>query len=351
MSARFQRGPGPSLVIIGSDQFNVVLDRRAAVVAVSAGVIVLAMLAAALLLGDFPISTREMLDVFLGKAEGLVSTVVLEWRLPRALAAALFGAALAVSGALFQTITRNPLASPDIMGLANGSYTGMILALIFLGGSWPLLITGSLAGGLLAAAVIYLLALRDGLQGFRFIMVGIGVSAILASFNTWLLLRVDVDVALFASAWGAGTLNNITPAVLIPTALSIIVLFCLLPLVTAPLRQLSLGDDAAASTGAAIQRSRLIAIVIAIGLVSAVTAVSGPIAFIALSAPQITRRLAGTAEIPLAATAVIGGLLLLGSDLVAQHVIPLPLPVGVVTVVFGGIYLVWLLVREARRTK
>lgn len=345
-----KHGPAPSLLVIGHERTNILLDRRAAVVALTAAAIALVLLLLALLLGDFPITPGEMLDVVLGRAEGLIRTVVLEWRLPRAIAAVLFGAALAVSGALFQTITRNPLASPDIMGLANGSYTGMILALVFLGASWPLLITGSLVGGLIAAAVIYVLALRDGLQGFRFIMVGIGVSAILASFNTWLLLRVDVDVALFASAWGAGTLNTITPAVLIPTGISIVVLFCLLPRITAPLRQLSLGEDAAASTGAAIKPARLAAIVIAIGLVSAVTAISGPIAFIALSAPQITRRLAGTAEIPLIATGVVGGLLLLASDLVAQHVIPLTVPVGVVTVVFGGLYLVWLLVREARRT-
>jgi len=343
-------GPSPSLLVIGHDRTNILVDRRAALVAVVAAAAVAVLMVLALLLGDFPLTTSEVVEVVLGHGEGLVRTVVLEWRLPRAIAAALFGAALAVSGALFQTITRNPLASPDIMGLANGSYTGMILALVFLGASWPMLVTGALTGGLVAAAVIYLLALRDGLQGFRFIMVGIGVSAILASFNTWLLLRVDVDVALFASAWGAGTLNTIIPATLIPTGACILLLFCLLPMVTAPLRQLSLGEDAAASTGAAIRPARLAAIIIAIGLVSAVTAVSGPIAFIALSAPQITRRLAGTAEIPLVATAVMGGLLLLLSDLIAQHVIPLTLPVGVVTVVLGGIYLVWLLVREARRT-
>lgn len=346
----FHRGPAASLLVIGSGRTNILVDRRAAVVAGGACLFVLVLIVLSLLLGDFPLAPSEVVDVILGGGEGLVRTVVLEWRLPRALAAVLFGAALGISGALFQTITRNPLASPDIMGLANGSYTGMILALVLLGASWPMLITGSLVGGLVAAAVIYVLALRDGLQGFRFIMVGIGVSAILASFNTWLLLRVDLDVALFASAWGAGTLNTITPATLIPTGLSILVLFAILPAVIAPVRQLSLGEDAAASTGAAIRPARLAAIVIAIGLVSAVTAVAGPIAFIALSAPQITRRLAGTAEIPLVATGVVGGLLLLVSDLVSQHVIPLTLPVGVVTVVLGGIYLVWLLVREARRT-
>ena len=344
-----RRGPTASQMVIGRGRISLLADRRAAVVAAGAGVGIIGLMMAALVLGDFPLSMAEVADVLLGRGEALVRTVVLEWRLPRAMAAVMFGAALGVSGALFQTITRNPLASPDIMGLAHGSYTGMILALVVLGGSWPMLVSGSLVGGLAAAAVIYLLALRDGLQGFRFIMVGIGISAMLASFNTWLLLRVDLDVALFASAWGAGSLNTITPTTLVPTGLSIVVLLCLLPAVTLPLRQLSLGDDAAAATGAAIRPARLGAIAIAIGLVSTVTAVCGPIAFIALSAPQISRRLAGTAEIPLAATAVIGGLLLLVSDLVAQHVIPVTLPVGVVTVVLGGLYLVWLLVREARR--
>ena len=344
-----QRGPTASLLVIGNDRANIVVDRRAVMVGLCAGVLVLGLLILALLLGDFPLTFPEIIDVFLGRGEGLTRTVVLEWRLPRAIAAVLFGAALGVSGALFQTITRNPLASPDIMGLANGSYTGMILALIFLGGSWHMLVAGSLVGGVAAATLIYLLALRDGLQGFRFIMVGIGVSAILASLNTWLLLRVDVDVALFASAWGAGTLNTITQATLLPTGLGIMVLFCLLPAVMAPLRQLSLGEDAAASSGADIAPARLGGIAIAIGLVSAVTALSGPIAFIALSAPQIARRLSRTAEIPLATTGIIGGLLLLVADLIAQHVIPLTVPVGVVTLVLGGLYLVWLLIKIDRR--
>ncbi|SHM09895.1 FecCD family ABC transporter permease [Roseibium suaedae] len=342
--------PTGTVLVIGSETTNILIDKRSGLVALAVCAVALTLVVLALLWGDFPIAVREVIDVVLGGGEGLVRTVVLEWRLPRALAALLFGAALAVSGALFQTITRNPLASPDIMGLANGSYTGMILALIFLGGSWSTLVAGSLIGGIAAAAVIYILALRDGLQGFRFIIVGIGVSAILASVNTWLLLRVELEVALFASAWGAGTLNTITAATLVPAGLAIAVLFCLLPMVLAPLRQMSLGDDAAASTGAAIKPARLAAIAIAIGLVSAVTSVAGPISFIALSAPQIARRLARSTEIPLLATGATGGVLLLASDLIAQHVIPLSLPVGVVTVVFGGVYLVLLLIREARRT-
>lgn len=314
--------------------------------------VVLAIVVAAiagLALGDYPLSTDEVIGVLTGRIDGLARTVVLDWRLPRVLAAIGFGAALGVSGAIFQTLTRNPLASPDIIGLANGSFTGMLVALLLLGGSWPALMAGSLLGGLAAAIAIFILALRQGLSGFRFIVVGIGVSAMLAAFNSWLLLRADLDVALFAAAWGAGTLNTATATVVWPALACLVVLFAVLPFAARPLRQLELGDDVAASTGVRLTRERAILIGLAVALVSAVTAVAGPIAFIALAAPQIARRLTRSPGIPLVATGLIGGVLLLASDLVAQHLIPLTVPVGVVTVVVGGLYLTQLLLRERRR--
>ncbi|WP_085512305.1 FecCD family ABC transporter permease [Plantibacter flavus] len=314
--------------------------------------VVLAIVVAAiagLALGDYPLTTDEVIGVLTGRVDGLARTVVLDWRLPRVLAAIGFGAALGVSGAIFQTLTRNPLASPDIIGLANGSFTGMLVALLLLGGSWPTLMAGSLLGGLAAAVAIFLLALRQGLSGFRFIVVGIGVSAMLAAFNSWLLLRADLDVALFAAAWGAGTLNTATATVVWPSLACLVVLFAILPFAARPLRQLELGDDVAAATGVRLTRERAILIGLAVALVSAVTAVAGPIAFIALAAPQIARRLTRSPGIPLVATGLVGGLLLLASDLVAQHLIPLTVPVGVVTVVVGGLYLTQLLLRERRR--
>lgn len=318
---------------------------------VVAAVLVTILLAglAGLAVGDYPLRADEVLGVLTGRLDGLARTVVLEWRLPRILAAIGFGAALGVSGAIFQTLTRNPLASPDIIGLANGSFTGMLVALLLLGGSWPALMTGSLLGGLAAAVAIFLLAFRQGLSGFRFIVVGIGVSAMLAAFNSWLLLRADLDVALFAAAWGAGTLNTATATVVWPSLGCLVALFALLPFVARPLRQLELGDDLAAATGVRLTRERALLIAVAVALVSVVTAVAGPIAFIALAAPQIARRLTASPGIPLTATALVGGMLLLGSDLIAQHLIPLTVPVGVVTVVLGGVYLTHLLLRERRR--
>ena len=342
---------GRRRLVLGSGRFSVIVAVRSLIVGLAAAALSVVLGLVALALGDFPLTVTEVVGVLAGQVQGLPAIVVTEWRLPRAVAAVVFGAALAVAGAVFQSVTRNPLASPDIIGLANGSFTGMLVALLLLGGSWPLLTAGSLIGGLLAAVAIYLLAYRTGLQGFRFIVVGIGVSAMLASVNTWMLLRVELETALFASAWGAGTLNSVTTSTLLPAGALIVLLLGLLSLVTPAIRQLDLGDDAAAATGVAVNRARLVAITIAVGLVSAVTAVAGPIAFVALAAPQITRRLTRSAGIPFAATAAVGGVLLLGSDLIAQHVIPLTVPVGVVTVVLGGGYLVWLLIHESRRRR
>jgi iron complex transport system permease protein len=322
--------------------------RRTLLVCAAALLVIVVAAIAGLALGDYPLTTDEVIDVLTGRIDGLARTVVLEWRLPRVLAAIGFGAALGVSGAIFQTLTRNPLASPDIIGLANGSFTGMLIALLLLGGSWPALMAGSLLGGLAAAVAIFLLAFRQGLSGFRFIVVGIGVSAMLAAFNSWLLLRADLDVALFAAAWGAGTLNTATATVVWPALGCLVVLFAALPFAARPLRQLELGDDVAAATGVRLTRERAILIGLAVALVSAVTAVAGPIAFIALAAPQIARRLTRSPGIPLVATGLVGGVLLLASDLVAQHLIPLTVPVGVVTVVVGGLYLTQVLLRERR---
>ena len=208
---------------------------------------------------------------------------------------------------------------------------------------------GALAGGLLTAALVYLLAWRGGIQGFRLIIVGIAVTATLSSLNTYLLLRAQTEVAMAASLWGAGSLALIDwgDVTLVVPALA------LLGVVTAammgPLRQLELGDDAAHAHGVRIEGTRITVLGAGVALIALVTAVTGPIAFIALAAPQIARRLTRGAGIPVGAAASTGALLLLAADLVAQHLIPGSVPVGVVTVVIGGLYLIALLIQEAHQ--
>lgn len=340
----------PGRVRLGTDRAHVLLPLRPLAVVVTAAAVALCLGLISLGLGAYPVSPDRVLGAFTGTTTGIARTAVLEWRLPRTGAALAFGAGLAVAGALFQTITRNPLASPDIIGLSNGAFTGMLMALALFGGSWPWLVAGSLAGGLAAAGCIMVLAARGGLQGFRFIIVGIAVSAMLASLNTWIVLRLDVDVALAVSAWGAGTLHSVAPLAA-PTINGVILLLALAMLLARHVAQLDLGDDAAAAIGLNVRVIRVIAIGVGVALVSVVTSAAGPIAFVALAAPQIARRLAGTSDIPLACSAAVGAVLLLSSDTVAQHVIPLTVPVGVVTIVIGGAYLVWLLAHEARKTR
>lgn len=303
----------------------------------------------ALGLGEFNLSVGEVVGALFGGQEGMARLVVVEWRAPRVLAGAIFGAALGVSGAIFQSLTRNPLASPDVIGFATGSYTGALVVIIVFGGGYVHIAGGALAGGIATAAAVYLLAYKRGVQGFRLIIVGIGVSAMLGSLNTWMLLRADLEVALSAAVWGAGSLNAMTWE---QTGVGSVVIVLLLLLATAfapALRQLELGDDAARAAGVRAEPARLGLVITGVALTAAVTAAAGPIAFVALAAPQIARRIARTPGVTLATSGAMGALLLLAADVIAQHVLPSPLPVGIVTVVIGGSYLIWLLIREARR--
>ncbi len=340
---------GPRRLLLRVGPLRLPVRVRSLVVAAAALVLAVVLLILSLGLGSYPLSPEQVVRILLGGGEGIDRTVVWEWRLPRALAAVAVGALLAIAGALFQTVTRNPLASPDILGLSNGAFTGMLLALVFVSASAPARTIGALCGGLAAAAVIWLLAARGGIQGFRLIIVGIGVSAILASLNTWMLLQIELETAMFASAWGAGSLNGVTA-----DGLSL-ALVCALPfvlaaaMITPRLRQLDLGDDVASATGARPALVRSAALLIGVVLVAAATTVAGPVAFVALAAPQIARMLTRTPYLSLGLSALVGAVVLLASDIVAQHVLPVALPVGVVTVSVGGAYLVLMIILEIRR--
>ena len=196
---------------------------------------------------------------------------------------------------------------------------------------------------------MYVLAWQRGVQGFRLIVVGIGVSAMLTSLNTWMMLRADLEVAMSAAAWGAGSLNAVSWDQVAIGGAFIAALLVLAGMLSRPMRQMELGDDTAASQGVRIAVARLGLIVVGVALTATVTAASGPIAFIALAAPQIARRLARTAGITLAPAAFVGAVLLGAADLIAQRIAPTPLPVGLITVMIGGGYLGWLLFIEARR--
>jgi iron complex transport system permease protein len=318
--------------------------RRVGVTAAT-GVAVVVLALVALGIGDYPLSVPQVAQALVTD-QGFASTIVREWRLPRVAAALAFGAALGVSGALFQSLTRNPLGSPDVIGFSTGSYTGVLLAATVFPASGIGDGVWSLAAGLVTALLVYVLAWRRGVHGLRLIVVGIAVTAILHAFNVWLLLRAQAEVAMTASAWAAGSLNEVGWSQVRVALVALAVCGLATLAAVQPLQQLELGDDSAAAHGLRVERARLGILVLGVALTAVVTAVAGPIVFVSLAAPQVAKRMVGGAGLPLGQSALVGALLLLGADMLAQHAFPQALPVGLVTVVVGGAYLVLLLLRR-----
>ncbi|GAA4770626.1 FecCD family ABC transporter permease [Microbacterium gilvum] len=323
---------------------------RAAAVTAAAAVLAAAVGVVALTLGESALSVPEVLGALAGTGEPRARLVVVEWRLPRVLAGLLFGVALGVGGAIFQSLTRNPLGSPDIIGFDAGAYTGALLVITTVGTGVAATAAGAIAGGAATALVVYLLAFRRGFQGFRLIIVGIGIASMLSSLNSWIILNADLNLALLASAWGSGSLNAVTFEQVAVAACVIVPLAIAAACLADRMHLLELGEDAAAALGVRTGAVRVALIVVGVGITAVVTAMAGPIAFIALAAPQIARRLTGSAGVTLTASAAVGALLLVASDVLAQRLFaPSQLPVGLVTVCLGGVYLIWLLIQEARR--
>ncbi|KDS92820.1 iron chelate uptake ABC transporter family permease subunit [Dermabacter hominis] len=298
--------------------------------------------------GTYPVPLGDVAAALTGTASAQTHMLVVGWRLPRALFAIACGIALAISGAIFQSLTRNPLGSPDIIGFSSGSYTGAILVMLLLGSTRYLdIAAGAILGGIVTAAIVYLLAtVRGTVQSFRLIIMGIGVAALLSSLNSALMLSTSVDTAMLAAVWAAGSFNALGHDQLWPmTALLLILLAAVITLAPG-LRQLELGDDAAQSLGLRANRTRALAVVLGVALTALVTAAAGPISFIALAAPQIARRLVRGSGLLLVPSALVGAFSLLTSDVLAQRI---GMPVGVVTVSLGGTYLAWLLISEFRR--
>jgi len=300
--------------------------------------------------GAVTLDFQQVFAALTGSAPRNITLVVTEWRLPRVMMAILVGAALGVSGAIFQSLLRNPLGSPDVMGFNTGAWSGVLVAMVLFGQQLTAIVLAAMAGGILTSLVVWALAWRNGIETFRLIIIGIGIRAMLMAFNTWLLLRASLETSLSAGLWNAGSLNGLTWAKTLPaTPIIAVMLVCAWLLVTR-MRLLEMGDDSACALGVGVERSRLMLMLVAVVLTAAATAIAGPISFIALVAPHIARRLSGTARWGLTQAALCGALLLLAADLCAQQLfMPYQLPVGVVTVSLGGIYLIVLLVQESRK--
>ncbi|MFH8786581.1 FecCD family ABC transporter permease [Streptomyces roseoverticillatus] len=299
--------------------------------------------------GDFRIPAPDVLRVLAGDGNPAYTYIVEELRLPRLLTALLTGAALGLSGALFQSVARNPLGSPDVIGFTVGSATGALVAVLVLSAGAVSVAAGSVVGCAVTSAAVYLLAWRRGASAFRLVLVGIGVSALLSSANAYLIAKASFTDAQSAQVWLTGSLNGrgwehvstmtAALAVLGPAALFL----------ARPLRMLEMGEDTASALGVRVERAKAWALVTGVGLTALATAVAGPVPFVALVAPQVARRLTRSPGPGLLPSAALGALVLAVSDITAQRMLaPTQLPVGVLTGVVGGCYLVYVLARQWR---
>ncbi|SFJ81686.1 iron chelate uptake ABC transporter family permease subunit [Cellulomonas sp. KH9] len=322
--------------------------RRRRVVLLVLAVAVVAVAGVALCVGERSYPPSEVLRVLLGEQVPGASFNVGVLRTPRVLTGVLVGIAFGMGGVVFQTMLRNPLASPDIIGVSAGSSAAAVVAITMFGLSGTTLSAVAVVAGLVVAAAIYALSWRSGVQGARLVLIGIAVGAMLDSVIAYALTRAGVYDASEALRWLTGSLNSAFWPGVAPLAGALAVLVPTLLVLARRLPALQLGDDAAAGLGVRPDRSRLALLLVAVAVIAVATAATGPIAFVAfLSGPIAHRLVRGTGSL-LVPAALVGALLVLVADLVGQHLLVHRFPVGVVTGVLGAPYLLWLLARTNR---
>lgn len=308
-----------------------------------------AVFAWSLTVGDFPIPLSDVLRSLSGIGSSDSDFIVRTLRLPRGLVGLMVGAAFGLSGAIFQRLVRNPLASPDIIGINSGAAAAAVFAIVILGMSGTRVTVGALIGATVSSLAVYFLAYKRGVTGYRLVLVGIGITAMLTSVISYLLTRAEIYDLQQATVWLAGSLNGTGWEQVRPIALALAVLMPVAIVLARQLRLLELGDDAAKGLGGRVELARGGLILTGVALAAVSTASAGPIAFVALVAPQIARRLVGGRTIALLPAAWCGALLLVASDLAARRIFaPSELPVGIVTAILGAPYLLYLLARANR---
>jgi iron complex transport system permease protein len=311
--------------------------------------VTLAMFAFSLAQGEFAIPVGDVVATLVGAGPPGADFIVLELRLPRAIVGALTGAALALSGLIFQTLVRNPLASPDIIGITTGaSFAGV--SVFILGAASVLLPFAAFAGALTAAALVYVLAWRRGLSPYRFVLVGIAIQAVALAGIYYMLARGQIELAAEAFVWLVGSLNARTFSDVWPLLAGVAALLPAVAALARPLDALALGEETARGLGVPVERARLALVVTASALAALAVAAAGPIAFVAFVAPHIARRLTrapGAAALP--AAALCGAALVLAADLTGRMLLaPDEMPAGILTSMLGAPFFLYLLYRTNR---
>ncbi|UVJ40302.1 iron chelate uptake ABC transporter family permease subunit [Arthrobacter sp. CJ23] len=332
---------------------------RTVAVSVALAVLVFAAMGVHVAYGGLPLAYGDVLRSLLGDAsQPRTYLAVTEFRAPRMVAAVVVGLCLAAAGAITQTVARNPLASPDVLGITSGASLGAVSVLVLAGGGYAGLSgaaatiglpSAAFAMGLCTGVAAYVLAYRKGLDSYRLVLVGIGLTGLATSLTTWLLTLGDVTNAGQALTWMMGSLNGKDWALVVPMTLLAAPLLLLSFLAGRWLELLSFGDEAAVGLGIRSGRVRVMCLSLAVVLASIATVLAGPLAFVALASPQIARLVCRTAVPSVLPSALTGALFVLLSDTIAAHALPVSLPAGVATAVVGAPYLIYLVLNYQRR--
>ena len=341
--------------------FSWLVPLRAAAVTLAGLALLLLLVALDLANGDFAIPLGDVVATLLGGGDPGQQFIIMELRLPQTLVAVLVGAALALSGALTQTFARNPLASPDILGITEGAALGAVAVIVLAGGSeyGAGLVSGALQevgvpvaafiGAIGTAALLYALSWRRGIDGQRLVLIGIGLGATLMALTSWLLVQARIQDAGSAQVWLNGSLTSRGWEHATPLLWTLAILLPVSLLLVRTLNTMQLGDDSARGLGVRLQLTQLLTLVAAVGLASVAVSAVGPLEFVAFVVPQVALRLTGGSRPPVVASMVLGGCLVVGADLVTRVLLPFALPAGLLTAAIGAPYLIWLLLRTNRK--
>lgn len=319
---------------------------------------VLVLFALKLAVGDYNLPLGAVWNVLLGEGETTEKLVVLKWRMPRAATAVGVGATLGLSGALMQSVTRNPLASPDILGITMGASAAAVTVIVIGKGSASVVTswigglgisTAAAVGAMASALVIWLLAFRRNVDSFRLVLFGVIINALLQAYVSYLLIRADLRDAQAATVWLTGSLNAANWHTATPVFVLLGVFIPVIAWISYQFKAMELGPDFATGLGQNPRRNQLTFIACSAVLAAVAVAAAGPIGFVAFVAPQVALRLCAVSSPPLTASALTGALLVTASDLVTTHALPVALPVGLLTAVLGGSFLIYVLIQNNRR--
>ncbi|MFI5781910.1 FecCD family ABC transporter permease [Nocardia sp. NPDC051570] len=356
MTTRVEVRRPTSAVRIPGTRIAVRWRSRPLAVAVTAAAATAALFCVSLGTGDLAIPLWDVLATLVGRGDSMSAFVIHELRLPRAVLGVVVGLALGVSGAIVQTVARNPLASPDILGVTGGAGAAAVTVVTGVGGhtistlfayGLPL---AAMTGGLLTGTFVLAVSALGRVGQQRLVLAGVAVTAIMSALTQWMLVRADIRDVGQAQLWLVGALEPRQWSQIWITVWGIGALTVAAIALAYPLRAIALGDDLAVTLGIRLTAVRMSLLLTAILLTGIAVAAAGPVFAVALIAPQVTVRLSRLASPPLLASGIMGALLLTAADLISRTLLSEPLPVGVVTAAIGGPFLVLLILRANLRT-